>query len=281
MGNPLKEVELKEAGAKPSTTSEAAEVSLISSSEFVKDDALTSELHKIPLTLDGIKESQFLNGKLEHEGQSMEENPNPDLVSFRGIANGRDNQDQAPLLSQANRSHELQEVASSSDSGALNGRQFASESFKEMEIKYAAYVRKDMYGNWGTAYVSFWEKLQLLVAVMTLCPLRVFLLASLLVLFYLICKLCTLRVTASSNDEGQESFAHMTGLRRIIIVRSGRFLARVMLFVFGFYYIPVTYRTPEKMQNLHLGVGDYDESKVRSRGRFYHVSLLTIHVGSY
>ena len=271
MGNPLREVELKEAGAKPSTTSEA-EVSLISNSEFENDDAHTSELHKIPLTLDGIKETQFLNGKLELEGQSMEENPNPEVESFRSIADGRDDQDQAPLLSQANRSDELQEVPSSSESGALHGTQFASESLKEMEVKYAAYVRKDMYGNWGTADVSFWEKLQLLVAVMTLCPVRVCLLASLLVLFYLICKLCTLRVTASSNDEGQESFAHMTGLRRIIIVRSGRFLARMMLFVFGFYYIPVTYRTPERMQNLHLGVGDCDGSKVRSRGRFYHVS---------
>ncbi|KAF2324533.1 hypothetical protein GH714_015079 [Hevea brasiliensis] len=60
--------------------------------------------------------------------------------------------------------------------------------------------------------------------------------------YYAICRICTL-FSASNRDveKEQEDFAHMGGWSRAVIVRSGRFLSRVMLFVFGFYWIRETY----------------------------------------
>lgn len=235
MGNPLKEVEL--AGSKDS-------------------DAKPPESAEVPLLSDSTQNDT------PDEASKSDQTPANDKESKKVDDNGGD--DQAPLLSQQHRSDA---AAKGTQMPLSNGAttelvQYPPELIKEMESKYAAYVRHDVYGNWGTRSVSLVEKLQLLVALVTICPIRVFLLFAILVLFYVICKLCTLRVTASSSDEGQESFAHMTGVRRTIIVRSGRFLARAMLFIFGFYYIPVSNRTSEEMQSLHLGLGDSEESQV-------------------
>lgn len=234
MGNPLKEVEL--AGSKDS-------------------DAKPPESAEVPLLSDSTQNDT------PDEASKSDQTPASDKESKRLDDNGGD--DQAPLLSQQHRSDA---AAKGTQMPHANGAttesvQYPPELIKEMESKYAAYVRQDVYGNWGTRSVSLFEKLQLLVALVTICPIRVFLLFAILVLFYVICKLCTLRVTASSSDEGQESFAHMTGIRRTIIVRSGRFLARAMLFMFGFYYIPVENRTSEEMQGLQLGLGDSEESQ--------------------
>ncbi|CAK9234787.1 unnamed protein product [Sphagnum jensenii] len=200
-------------------------------------------------------------------------------------------QDQSPLLGKHHngRSEEIQQESTSSKAAAASSSseavEVAAQTVKEMEVKYAAYMRHDMYGNWGMNSVPVLEKVKLLLALLTLCPIRFCLLLFFLVLFYLICKVCTLRVVASSNDEGQESFAHMTGARRAIVVRSGRFLARVMLFVFGFYNIHVDHRTPDR-QLLHLGAAassherkdDEEEEEEEQFGAIVsnHVSYLDI-----
>lgn len=264
MGNPLKEVGLagpKDSGAKPpSTAAESVEVPLLSESS--QNDALegtpdTSNVQKDSQTPASNVESKSLSDDLRQSEEKLD--PNLDPVARN--ADGGD--DQAPLLSQQSRSDEARgTLPPSNGTAATESVHYSPELLKEMEAKYAAYVRHDVYGNWGKRKISLLEKFQLLVALVTLCPLRIFSLFAVLVLFYVICKLCTLRVTASSSDEGQESFAHMTGVRRTIIVRSGRFLARSMLFMFGFYYIPVSYRTSAEAQRLHLGLGDTEQSKV-------------------
>ncbi|KAG0584199.1 hypothetical protein M758_3G192300 [Ceratodon purpureus] len=263
MGNPLKEVELggaKDPGAKPlSTAGESAEVPLLSESsqnDALDDTPETNGVDKTPQTPPSNVESKSLSDDLKQSEEKLD----PNFDSLAKIADGGD--DQAPLLSQQFRSDEARGTPPPSNgTAASESVHYAPELLKEMEVKYAAYVRHDVYGNWGMRDISLLEKLQLAVALVTLCPIRIFLLFGMLVLFYVICKVCTLRVTATSSDEGQESYAHMTGVRRMIIVRSGRFLARAMLFAFGFYYIPVTNRTSAEAQRLHLGLGDSDESK--------------------
>uniref|UniRef100_A0A7C9AV60 Phospholipid/glycerol acyltransferase domain-containing protein n=1 Tax=Opuntia streptacantha TaxID=393608 RepID=A0A7C9AV60_OPUST len=123
---------------------------------------------------------------------------------------------------------------------------------EEMEKKFAAFVRHDVYGPMGCGDLPMAEKLLLAMAMLTLVPLRLALGMSILVIYYLICRVCTLfsapnRSSEEGEGEGegeqeqQEDYAHMGGWRREIIVRSGRFLSRVLLFTLGFYWIPETY----------------------------------------
>ncbi|KAK6938788.1 Phospholipid/glycerol acyltransferase [Dillenia turbinata] len=125
----------------------------------------------------------------------------------------------------------------------------SSENMEELEKKFAAYVRNDVYGTMGRGELPLQEKVLLGFAILTIVPIRLILAITILVVYYLICRLCTLFSVPNRVDE-QEDFAHMGGWRRNVIVHSGRFLSRVMLFTFGFYRIPVTYRTPlEKFDN--------------------------------
>jgi hypothetical protein len=80
------------------------------------------------------------------------------------------------------------------------------------------------------------EKLFLGFALVTLLPIRVILAVTVLVCYYVICRVCTLFSTPNREDE-QEDYAHMGGWRRNVIVWCGKALSRVMLFVFGFYWI--------------------------------------------
>lgn len=75
------------------------------------------------------------------------------------------------------------------------------------------------------------------IALVTLLPLRVALATTTVVVYYLICRVCTLFMAPNCEDE-QEDFAHMGGWRRSVLYWSGRVLSRVMLFAFGFYWIP-------------------------------------------
>ena len=43
-----------------------------------------------------------------------------------------------------------------------------------------------------------------------------------------------------SGDDEQEDYAHMGGWRQTVVVKSGMFLSRALLFVIGFYWIPET-----------------------------------------
>ncbi|XP_072982514.1 lysophospholipid acyltransferase LPEAT1-like isoform X2 [Typha latifolia] len=117
----------------------------------------------------------------------------------------------------------------------------ASGSVEELEEKYAPYVRIDAYGDMGRGELPFSEKLLLGIALATLVPIRVAVGVMILILYYLICRICTL-FSEPNLEDGQEDYAHMVEWRRRVVVRCGRFLSRVMLFLFGFYWIHDYYR---------------------------------------
>ena len=126
----------------------------------------------------------------------------------------------------------------------------STESIHEMEKKYAAYVRNDVYGVMGRGELPLKEKLLLGLALVTLVPIRVVLAMFVLILYYLICRICTL-FSAPNREDEQEDYAHLGGWRRSVIVQSGRFFSRSMLFVFGFYWISETYRIPNSQDKVH------------------------------
>ncbi|KAI3820192.1 hypothetical protein L1987_14050 [Smallanthus sonchifolius] len=96
----------------------------------------------------------------------------------------------------------------------------------------------------GRGELPWTEKVLLGIAFVTLLPLRVVLATSVVVLYYLICRVCTLFRAPNREDE-QEDYAHLGGWRRSVIYWSGRVLSRVMLFAFGFYWIQESIRNPE------------------------------------
>ncbi|KNA17931.1 hypothetical protein SOVF_075300 [Spinacia oleracea] len=125
-------------------------------------------------------------------------------------------------------------------------KQLTAAELEEMEKKFAAYVRHDIYGPMGCGEVPVKEKVLLGAAMLTLLPLRVLVGMSILVLYYLICKICTLFSTPYRPGEGEDQqlqgYGHLVGWRREIIVRCGRFLSRALLFTLGFYWISQTSR---------------------------------------
>ncbi|KAL6212935.1 hypothetical protein ACLB2K_018150 [Fragaria x ananassa] len=121
----------------------------------------------------------------------------------------------------------------------------SAEELQELEKKCAAYVRSDAYGTMGRGGLSLKEKLLLGVALVTLVPIRVVVIMTLLLFYYLICRICTLGLSPNRDEDEQEDYAHMGGWRRAVIVWCGRSLSRVMLFVLGFYWISETYRIPD------------------------------------
>ena len=125
----------------------------------------------------------------------------------------------------------------------------SGDNLDELEKKFAAYVRHDVYGRMGRGELPLGEKFLLGIALVTLVPVRVVLATTLLVLYYLICRICTLFSAPNREEEeeedGQEDYAHMGGWRRTVIVQCGRSLSRAMLFVFGFYWIKETNRIPD------------------------------------
>nr|GEY05387.1 lysophospholipid acyltransferase LPEAT1 isoform X1 [Tanacetum cinerariifolium] len=88
----------------------------------------------------------------------------------------------------------------------------------------------------GRGELPLIEKCLLGLALVTLVPLRVVLATITVVVYYLICRMCTLFVVPNKEDE-QEDFAHLGGWRRDVLFWSGRVLSRVMLFAFGFIWI--------------------------------------------
>lgn len=109
-------------------------------------------------------------------------------------------------------------------------------STEELEKKYAAYVRHDVYGTMGRGELPWTEKILLALGLVLLVPLRVLAGMAILVIYYVICRVCTAFLAPNREDE-QEDYAHMGGWRRAVIMQSGRFLTRSLLFVFGFYRI--------------------------------------------
>lgn len=131
-----------------------------------------------------------------------------------------------------------------SDSNRISST--TGESIEELEKKFAAYVRNDVYGPMGRGELPLVEKVLLGIAVVTLVPIRFVLALIILVVYYVICRVCTLFSAPNRDEEEeQEDFAHMGGWRRAVIVWCGRFLSRMLLFVLGFYWISVSYRDIE------------------------------------
>ena len=140
-----------------------------------------------------------------------------------------------------------QDVSSKDDRPLLKSDStvVSQDNLQELEKKFAAYVRSDAYGPMGCGELPLKEKLLLAFALVTLVPIRLVVAFTILVVYYLICRVCTL--FSAPNREGedeQEDYAHMGGWRRAVIVQCGRFLSRALLFTLGFYWINVTYRDP-------------------------------------
>ncbi|XP_034676075.1 lysophospholipid acyltransferase LPEAT1 isoform X1 [Vitis riparia] len=140
-----------------------------------------------------------------------------------------------------------QDVSSKDDRPLLKSDStvVSPDNLQELEKKFAAYVRSDAYGPMGCGELPLKEKLLLAFALVTLVPIRLVVAFTILVVYYLICRVCTL--FSAPNREGedeQEDYAHMGGWRRAVIVQCGRFLSRALLFTLGFYWINVTYRDP-------------------------------------
>ncbi|KAG8377742.1 hypothetical protein BUALT_Bualt08G0064600 [Buddleja alternifolia] len=154
-----------------------------------------------------------------------------------------------------------------------------SLSIEEMELEYAAYVRRDVYGTMGLGELPWAEKLLLGVALVFLVPIRVVAATAILVNYYVICRVCT-AFLAPNMEDGQEDYAHMGGWRRAVIVQSGRFLSRLMLFVFGFYWISETSRgndeVDEQLNNETSSSDQSEELELAGAIISNHVSYLDI-----
>ncbi|XP_009593884.1 lysophospholipid acyltransferase LPEAT1 isoform X1 [Nicotiana tomentosiformis] len=141
--------------------------------------------------------------------------------------------DDRPLLKPDPTNPQLQVQSQSSSS---------NPSIEELEKKYAPYVRHDVYGVMGRGELPWTEKVLLGIALVTVVPMRVVGAMTVLVVYYLICKVCTaFSAPNREEEEEQEDYAHIGGWRRAVMMQSGMFLSRVMLFVFGFYWISETY----------------------------------------
>lgn len=132
---------------------------------------------------------------------------------------------------------------------AQNQIPVSDQTIEEMEKKYAAYVRHDVYGTMGLGELPLSEKFLLGLGLVLLLPIRVVAGTTLLVTYYVICRVCTAFLAPNREDE-QEDYAHMGGWRRAVIMQSGRFLSRAVFFVFGFYWIAETSRSNEVEEQL-------------------------------
>uniref|UniRef100_A0A0D9ZXZ4 Phospholipid/glycerol acyltransferase domain-containing protein n=1 Tax=Oryza glumipatula TaxID=40148 RepID=A0A0D9ZXZ4_9ORYZ len=122
------------------------------------------------------------------------------------------------------------------------------EGVEELELdrRYAPYARRDAYGAMGRGPLGAAGAARLAVGAAVLFPLRLAAGVLVLVAYYLVCRVCTLRVEEEEREGGGggaagevegDGYARLEGWRREGVVRCGRALARAMLFVFGFYWI--------------------------------------------
>ncbi|PWA92748.1 phospholipid/glycerol acyltransferase [Artemisia annua] len=155
--------------------------------------------------------------------------------------------------------------------GLINDETSTSEQEQEQEPesldnKYAPFARHDMYGIMGRGTLPWSQKILFLVSLMTLLPLRVVFGTLVVCVYYLICKCCTLFLAPKKESE-QEDYGHMGGWRRKVVFWFGRVLSRLLLFVFGFYWIKETYRNSP--------VNDSESDNERSVGKLPLVGLIS------
>lgn len=124
-----------------------------------------------------------------------------------------------------------------------------NDSIKVMEEKYAAYVRKDLYGTMGLGPLPWIEKLKLGFAFFTLVPIRVLFGLLILIVYYLICRVCTVFKDADCEND---DYGGLVGWRRRVVVGCGRVAARTMMFNFGFYYINEISNQDECAEKAHV-----------------------------
>ncbi|CAL4963955.1 unnamed protein product [Urochloa decumbens] len=109
-------------------------------------------------------------------------------------------------------------------------------SAEELDARYAPYARRDAYGVMGRGPLAPAKAVRLALAAAVLVPLRFVAGMLVLLLYYLVCRVCTL---CADEDDGRPRLA---GWRRKAVLRCGCTLSRAMLFVFGFYWIRETDR---------------------------------------
>ncbi|XP_028757648.1 lysophospholipid acyltransferase LPEAT1-like isoform X2 [Neltuma alba] len=153
----------------------------------------------------------------------------------------------------------------------------SSGHLEDLEKKFAAFVRYDAYGIMGRGELPTREKLLLGLALVTLVPIRVAMCFALLFTYYLICRICTLFYPPNREEE-QEHYANMAGLRRALIIQSGRSISRLILFVLGFYWISETYRFPNTDDKPATEAGKDQPKEMEAPGVIIsnHVSYLDI-----
>ncbi|XP_022144225.1 lysophospholipid acyltransferase LPEAT1 isoform X1 [Momordica charantia] len=155
----------------------------------------------------------------------------------------------------------------------------AEQDSEDLHHKFPPFVRRDVYGTMGRGELPWTEKLLLGMALLTIVPIRVVIGLSVLFLYYAICRICTLFHDPNRETDEQEDYAHMAGWRRSVIVWTGRFLSRAMLFVLGFYWISEVYRIPpneDKSTNEDEGQEKSQESERPGAIISNHVSYLDI-----
>ena len=121
-----------------------------------------------------------------------------------------------------------------SDAAAAPAPAAGGEPAEELDARYAPYARRDAYGVMGRGPLAPAEAARLALAAAVLLPLRLVAGTLVLLLYYLVCRVCTLFAAA---DGGRPRLA---GWRRRAVLRAGCALSRAMLFVFGFYWIRET-----------------------------------------
>ncbi|XVE69928.1 hypothetical protein DITRI_Ditri10aG0030900 [Diplodiscus trichospermus] len=170
------------------------------------------------------------------------------------------------------------DASSKDDRPLLKPHSSSADNIEELEKKFAAYVRNDVYGTMGRGKLPLKEKILLGIALVTLLPLRVVLGMTVLVVYYLICRVCTLLSAPNQEDEEQEDYAHLGGWRRAVILRSGRFLSRTLLFVVGFYWIKETHKDSSDTQENSKTEGTNQSEDQERPGAIVsnHVSYLDI-----
>ncbi|KAF2299903.1 hypothetical protein GH714_005906 [Hevea brasiliensis] len=106
-----------------------------------------------------------------------------------------------PLESQPEPAHD--DASTKDDRPLLKSdanRMSSSESIEELEKKFAAFVRNDVYGTMGRGELPLVEKFLLGISLVTLLPIRVVLAMIILLFYYTICRICTL-FSAPNRDE--------------------------------------------------------------------------------
>ncbi|KAJ1691628.1 hypothetical protein LUZ63_015783 [Rhynchospora breviuscula] len=100
------------------------------------------------------------------------------------------------------------------------------QTITELERTYAPFIRRDVYSG---GKIPFSEIALLVIALFTVVPIRLIIGMWLISVYYIVCRLCTWFWDLDR--------CCLVGWRREVVVRVGRFLCRVFMFVLGFYWI--------------------------------------------